>query len=263
MEVIMKDINYILDNFPVDKLLNVQEPIKNTSDINSLEPNLKQTNSATNKNSSSLHKKLKSVSKKDILYAYKKMQSPHVYRIIGLLVNLIYWLVFGFINKVQINKNTKQQILLKILEEMLQFENTFKNKIKFQKIFMPVFILILRVESEAIFIKKFKVLFNDKKSELIAVEKINDLITNIFDPNMFFSNFNYVENDQNLVNNKPKKNKNLIPNYKTKINTTSILINQLFTTFTNEMNVKKFLKGYRSKNLEKKEVNNEGIKTLK
>ena len=257
MEVIMKDINYILDNFPIDKLLNLQEPIKNNNDINALE----ETNNNKNlKATSSLQKKLKSVSKMDILYAYKKMQSPHVYRIIGLLVNLVYWIVFGFINKVQVNKNTKQQILLKILEEMLFLENTFKNKIKFQKIFMPVFILILRIESEAIFIKKFKVLFNDKKSEILAVDKINDLITNIFDPNLFFSNFNNVENEQNLVGNKPKKNKALNLNYKTRINVTSILINQLFSTFTNEMNVKKFLKGYdANKKFEKKELTNEGI----
>ena len=261
MEVIMKDINYILDNFPIDKLLNVQEPIKNNNDLNSMDDI--NSNNKNNKAMSSLHKRLKSVSKKDILYAYKKMQSPHVYRIIGLLVNLIYWIVFGFINKVQVNKNTKQQILLKILEEMLSFEGTFKNKIKFQKIFMPVFILIIRIESEAIFVKKFKVLFIDKKSEIIAVEKINDLITNIFDPNLFFSTFNHVENEQNLVGNMPKKNKTLNPNYKTRINVTSILINQLFSTFTNEMNVKKFLKVYdATRKYEKKELNNEGNKKL-
>ena len=250
MEVIMKDINDILDNFPVDKLLNVQEPIKNNNDLNTFEEN-------KNKLAHTLNKKLKTISKKDILYAYKKMQSPHVYRIIGLLVNLIYWIVFGFVNKVQINKNTKQQILLKILEEMLNFEGTFKNKLKYQKIFMPVFILILRIESEAIFVKKFKILFSDRKSEIFAVEKINDLITNIFDPNMFFCNFNFVDNDQ--TKNPSKKNKGLNPNYKTKINMTSIMINQLFTTFTNEMNVKKFLKGYEAKkNEEKKAINPDG-----
>ena len=98
------------------------------------------------------------------------------------------------------------------------------------------------------------------KSEILAVDKINDLITNIFDPNLFFSNFNNVENEQNLVGNKPKKNKALNLNYKTRINVTSILINQLFSTFTNEMNVKKFLKGYdANKKFEKKELTNEGI----
>ena len=128
---------------------------------------------------------------------------------------------------------------------------------------MPVFILIIRIESEAIFVKKFKVLFIDKKSEIIAVEKINDLITNIFDPNLFFSTFNHVENEQNLVGNMPKKNKTLNPNYKTRINVTSILINQLFSTFTNEMNVKKFLKVYdATRKYEKKELNNEGNKKL-
>ena len=47
---------------------------------------------------------------------------PCIYRILGLLINLIYWIVFGYINRIQIDKYSKQQILFKIYEELNDLE---------------------------------------------------------------------------------------------------------------------------------------------
>ncbi len=64
------------------------------------------------------------------------------------------------------------------------------------------------------------------------------MITTIFDPNSYFCTFTFLSSDKEST----VKNK-LLPNYKKKINATSNLINQLFTTFKNEKNVIKQMRG--------------------
>jgi len=196
--------------------------------------------------------KIKSVSSSDILNVYRKMQMPCIFRIIGLLINLLYWIIFGFVNRIQIDKYTKQQILFKIYEELNTLETNFTDKKIYDKLFMPILILIIRIECEAIFTKKFKHLFENKHNLDISMEKINEIITHIFDPNCYFNTFTIMANDMSKL--KHQLDKNLNPNYKTKVNATSNLLNQLFTTFTNEKNVKIF----RSKFDEKKRINQEG-----
>ena len=259
VEVIVKDINYILDNFPIEQLVNLEDPNKKTSTIpnylniinpmNNTEMHSNYVRKTTKEN---MYHKIKLVNKVDLLYVYKKIQSASVYRIIGLLVNLIYWIVFGFLNRVQIDKVTKQHIFFKILEELYKIELSFKNKKIFDILFMPILIIVIRIECEAIFQKKFSNNFNDKKDTEKYLQRINELITIIFDPNCYFNTFTVLASDMSKL--KHKISKNLYPNYKSKINATSNLINQLFTSFTNEKNVKKFMK---NKNVEdSKEHNN-------
>lgn len=197
--------------------------------------------------------KIKSVNRMEVLNVYKKMQMPCIYRIIGLLINLLYWIIFGYINRIQVDKYTKQQILFKIYEELNNLETHITDKKIYDKLFMPILILIVRIECEAIFTKKFKNLFENKTNLEISMEKINEIITHIFDPNCYFNTFTIMANDMNKL--KHQLDKSLNPNYKTKANATSNLLNQLFTTFTNEKNVKIF----RSKFDEKaKRFNQEG-----
>ena len=198
--------------------------------------------------------KIKSIEKSDILYVYKKLQMPCIYRIIGLLINMLYWIVFGYINRNQIDKYAKQQMLFKIYEELDVLEANFTNRKIYDKLFMPILILIVRIECEAIFFKKFKNLFDNKTNLEISMEKINEIITHIFDPNCYYNTFTIMANDMSKL--KHQINKDLNPNYKTKVNATSNLLNQLFTTFTNEKNVKIFRNKFDEK---KKKANPEGI----
>lgn len=198
--------------------------------------------------------KIKSITRSDILNVYKKMQMPCIFRMIGLLINLLYWIIFGFVNRIQIDKYTKQQILFKIYEELNTLETNFTDKKIYDKLFMPVLILIIRIECEAIFTKKFKHLFENKHNLDISMEKINEIITHIFDPNCYFNTFTIMANDMAKL--KHQLDKNLNPNYKTKVNATSNLLNQLFTSFTNEKNVKIFRSKFDEK---KKRINQEGL----
>jgi hypothetical protein len=311
IEIIVKDINYILDNFPIDDLVEfVDENISNDNKSNNIGggsndkdnqsilggkkdiKKIKSKEASTKKNIKAIinklnglkpsgeidnninnnnfinnildknHKnqnaikyfKIKSVYKKDILYVYKKIQMPSTYRILGLLINLIYWIVFGYINRLQIDKYSKQQILFKIYEELNTVDTNFKDKKIYDKLFMPILILIVRIECEAIFVKKFKHLFENKTNMDISFQKINEIITHIFDPNCYFNTFTTMANDMNKL--KHKIDKDLNPNYKTKNNATSNLLNQLFTSFTNEKNVKIFRSKFDEK---KKRINQEGI----
>lgn len=243
LEIIIKDIHYILDNFPIDQLINIDEPLKNENRSNFFQNNGLEILKNVEKNYAKTkdYYKIKSISKKDILNVYKRIQSENVYRIIGLLVNLLYWIVFAFINRIQIDKYTKQQLLFKILEELHLVEEHYNNKKMFDKFFMPILIIIIRIETEALFQKKFKTFFEDDNNRDKALEKINELITTIFDPNCYFNTFTVLS--MNMSKAKHKINHNLYPNYKTKVYATSNFVNQLFKSFNNEQNVKKFYKG--------------------
>jgi len=146
--------------------------------------------------------------------------------------------MFGFINRIQVDKFSKNYMLNKILGELTYLSDSFKNKNIYHKLFMPVFILIVRIECEAIFTNKFKKFFSNELNIKLALERVNELITTIFDPNSYFTTFSFLSSEkESSVKNK------LLPNYKKKINATSNLINQLFTTFKNEKNIIKSMRG--------------------
>jgi len=268
IEIIMKDINYILDNLPIDQLISLDQPLvdndaflmgknlkaligNNPSGENFSETDFKNVFSINKETNTDLYEitgskkdikfhKLKTIKKKDLIDIYTKIQNIRVYRIIGLLTNLVYWIVFGYIDRVQIDLVTKKHIYFKILEEMRLIEFEFGNLKNFQKLFMPILILIIRIECEAIFAKKFKNFLREKKNAEKFLERVNEIITIIFDPNSYFNTFTILATDTAKL--KHKISKNLYPNYKSKINATSNFVNLIFTNFSNEKNVKKFEK---------------------
>ena len=91
VEIIMKDINFILDNFPIEDLVDLDDYANNTA------PGRFNAKKDTT-NRKQLYYKIKSVTREDIIYVYKKLQTQIVYRIIGLTLNLLYWIVIGYIN---------------------------------------------------------------------------------------------------------------------------------------------------------------------
>lgn len=133
-------------------------------------------------------------------------------------------------------------MLNKILGELTTLSETFSNKTLYHKLFMPLFILVIRIECEALFTNKFKKFLSTENNIKLALEKVNELITTIFDPNSYFSTFIFISSDKKSNSGRLTKNK-LLLNYKKKINATSNLINQLFTTFKNEKNIIKKMRG--------------------
>jgi hypothetical protein len=244
LDIIKLDLNYILDNFPIEQLINIEEPMdsaKNKSTffqnhgldiLRNVEKNYAKSNDFY---------KIKSISKADIQLVYKKLKTDGVYRLISVLVKLIYWIVFAYINRIQIERFEKQKLLFEILSEIYYIEKELGDKKMFDKFFMPILIIIVRIEVEAIFHKRFKNMFSDRDNRDKAIDKINELITTIFDPNAYFTTFTLLSMDVTKL--KHKMNHNLYPKYKNKINATSNFLNQIFTSFTNQKNVINAYKG--------------------
>ena len=228
VEIIMKDINFILDNFPIEELVDLD-------DYNSSTNPSRFTGKKDTTNRKQLYYKIKSVTREDIIYVYKKLQTQMVYRIIGLTLNLVYWIVFGFVNRLQIDKSTKQYLYFKLLQEIQCLDIDFCPKKLFNKIFMPLLILIVRIECENIIVKKFKTLFENKDNRPKALEKVNELITVIFDPHCYYNTFTIIGGNTAIL--KHKLSKKILPKYKSKTYVTSNLVDQLFTKFKSQKNV--------------------------
>ena len=233
VEIIMKDVNFILDNFPIEELIDIDDQTLH----NQQRERLAKTTHVFKEiiHAKQLYYKIKSVKKEDIIYVYKKIQSKGVFKIIGLTINLIYWIVFGYINRFQIDQATKQYLYFKLLEEIQNLEIGFKSKKLYIKIFMPLLILILRIECENIFSNKFTLLFNRRENKKAAMEKINELVTTIFDPHAYYNTFTIIGGNTALL--KHKLNKKILPQYKSKTYVTSNLIDQLFTNFKSQKNI--------------------------
>ena len=218
IEIIMKDVNYILDNFPIEELIDLEEKKKITKSD--------EINIALLRSSKDLYHKIQSVSRQEILSVYKHMQNINIYRLIGLCLNLVYWIVFGHVNRIQIDIVTKQFLYIKLLKEVQHVQNEFANKKLLNKIFIPLLILIVRIECENVLNRKFQKLFDDNNTKKIALDKVNELITSVFDPHCYYNTFTIIGGNAGLL--KHKFSKNLIPKYKEKTFATSNLLEQIF-----------------------------------
>ena len=229
VEIIMKDVNFILDNFPIEELIDIDDLEK--KEMSKTVSQFKNTS-----NRKQLYYKIKSVKREDIIYIYKKIQNLKVYRIIGLTLNLIYWIVFGYINRFQIDKATKQYVFFKLLQEIKLLENGFKAKRLYNKIYIPLLILIVRIECENVFTHRFRQLFNKSENRKNALERINELITVIYDPHCYYNTFTIIGGNTSVL--KHKLSKKILPSYKSKTYVTSNFVDQLFTKFKSVRNIK-------------------------
>ena len=67
------------------------------------------------------------------------------------------------------------------------------------------------------------------------MEKVNELVTTIFDPHAYYNTFTIIGGNTALL--KHKLNKKILPQYKSKTYVTSNLIDQLFTNFKAQKNI--------------------------
>jgi hypothetical protein len=233
MEVIMKDINYILDNFPIEGLVSIEG---NKEEVTS-----------SNANNENMHYKISIGTKQELISIYKHLQTQCVYRIVGLTMNLLYWIIFGQVRRIQIDNSTKQCIYIKLLKEIQMAQNCFINKRLYIKIFFPLLIIIIRIEAENMFSRKFKLLFKDEKNKVKAMNKANDIISEIFDPHCYFNTFTIMSGNAGIL--KHKTSNSLFPRYKEKVFATSNLVEQMFNNDNRDIDNSKRTK-YENKELD-------------
>ena len=223
IELIIKDINYILDNFPFDEFIHIKDNIQIKND----------SKEETEQNINTNLNKIIIKSKKEFIYILKTLSSNDSCRIIILLINLIYWIIFGGNNSIQIDDNTKELLYFKLMKEWETMSSNFINKTIFYKIYIPLFIIICRIEIENFFDRKYIKLFEDKKNKLIFLKKANAIISEIFDKHGYMNTFNLFCKKSNEFN--KKLNFNNIGHYKNKLYATSNFVEMLFRNDTNNL----------------------------
>jgi hypothetical protein len=194
-----------------------------------------------------MHYKISVGTKQELISIYKHLQTQCVYRIVGLTMNLLYWIIFGQVRRIQIDRSTKQCIYIKLLKEIQMAQNCFINKRLYIKIFFPLLIIIIRIEAENIFSRKFKLLFKDDKNKIEAMKKANDVISEIFDPHCYYNTFTIMSGNAGVL--KHKTSKNLFPRYKEKVFATSNLVEQMFNNDNRDIDNSKRTK-YENKELD-------------
>ena len=226
IEVVMKDINFILDNFPMEKFINIEDDIniRQSKDIH------RRCNSQGNK----LYK-INLDNQEDIIKIYKIFHSMEFYRLVSLTLSLIYWIVFGHKNNIQIDKNTKEYLYLKLLSQIDLINSKVSNIKLLSKVFVPLEIIIIRIEVDNYLSRKFIHLFDEKfpqnKEKIMII--INNIITEIFDKHGYMNSFETICGSRDDFN--KKFIKNLLPRFKKKIFATSNMIEQLFNNDKNNI----------------------------
>ena len=127
------------------------------------------------------------------------------------------------------------------MKEWEMISSKFLNKTVFYKIYIPLFIIICRIEIENFFVRKYINLFEDKKNKTVFFKKANAIISEIFDKHGYMNTFNlFCRKKDDEYNNKFKVNN--IGNYKNKLYATSNFVELLFRNdmdnFENETEIK-------------------------
>ena len=209
IEIIIKDINIILDSFPLDEFVEIK----------------KNENSKIKINKDFLNKV--SVDDKDqIIKILEVLNSNESCRIIGLCVNLIYWIIFGGNAQIQIDYNSKEFLYLKLMKEWENLSNQFSDKNIFYKVYVPLFIIICRVEIENIFMRKYVNLFKNERNKTSILKRVNAIISEIFDKHGYMNSFQILYGKRSELNKRFKKR--YFPRYKNKLFATSNFMELLF-----------------------------------
>ena len=131
----------------------------------------------------------------------------HTSRLIGLVAHLAYWNVFGQFNKLPLDMYHRKQLFISIAQIITKLEKKYAGKRIFQTFYMPMIVLAIRIEIEVIFKNSYPLFFGDDTQEKIAMKLINDLITTLIDPNIFFSRFSFFESGRDAITIKYNKSR--------------------------------------------------------
>ena len=244
LEAIMTDINYILDNFPLEKFINIEEDFGLNSKNNKISSKSKDYTQRSKSQGSEKLYKINLEHQEDIIKVCKIFHSMDFYRLVCITLNLIYWVIFGNQNDVQIDINTKEYLYLKLLSQIDLINERIKDMKLLAKVFIPLEIIIMRIEVDNYLSRKFIHLFDDdnKENKENIMIKVNNLITEIFDKHGYMNSFETICGTRKEFN--AKFIKNLLPRLKRNIFETSNMLEQLFnnerlnTSKTNLENIK-------------------------
>ena len=93
-----------------------------------------------------------------------------------------------------------KQMFISISTIKTELELKYQKKQKlFHTFMMPMLVLAIRVQIESIFKNSYPGFFSVDIHEKIAMKLINDLITQLIDPNIFYSRFSFFESGRDAI----------------------------------------------------------------
>ena len=129
-----------------------------------------------------------------------EIASVRIARLIGLVAHLAYWSVFGQYNRLPLDMYHRKQLFISIAKIQAELESKYAGKRIFMTFYMPMIVLAIRMEIEVIFKNSYPEFFSEDTQEKIAMKLINDLITQLIDPNIFYSRFSFFESGRDAIN---------------------------------------------------------------
>lgn len=118
----------------------------------------------------------------------KELDTENNSRLIGIIAHFCYWTVFGHLHSIGISNEQRQQMFVTIIH--LFHEKSSKSQKHFYK---SLLILIIRIIAENIFINSYKQFFTIPNQSQIANQRIQNVITRLFDPEGYYSRFSFLE----------------------------------------------------------------------
>lgn len=165
----------------------------------------------------------------DVLSALKKINSPDVARLIGLVTHFAYWSVLGHINQVPLDEYHKRQLFISITKIQSKLESSKTIKKIFTVFTMPMILLAVRVFVDYIFRSTYVKFYEEIRHDMIMSKLLNDVITIILDPNMYYSRFSFFESEKDAMKlTYHKVRSSQLPKINSKIFTRSALVKSLF-----------------------------------
>lgn len=159
-----------------------------------------------------------SLTETEINIAKSAITNDETSKLIGQISHLAYWMVFGHINPLPLDKYHSKQLFISIAQIISSYESKYSQQKKvFVTFLMPMMILAIRIEVELIFKNTYKVFFSKEQHEKvsfiincklisfailmqIAIKLLNDVITSLVDPNLYFSRFSFFESGKEAIN---------------------------------------------------------------
>lgn len=182
---------------------------------------------------------------------FEEIKSDRVAKLIGLCSHFVYWAVLGNFNNLPLDDYHMKQLFISMLQCVSAIELDFlknrKMRAKFVNFVMPMIILTIRVEMEVIFKMNYRAFLANKSQtgntlpeneedlihQALCMRLINGVITEIFDPNIFYSRLSFLESGKDALDIKNNLNQGRVhngfklPNLKNKFYTRSALIKNL------------------------------------
>lgn len=142
----------------------------------------------------------------DILDAFKEIEQEETARLIGLICHFVYWVVFGHLNSQTqpLNHFHLKQLFISILQCVTDIEKRQERRKIFTCFIMPLILLTIRLEVESIYRNTYPVIMSAPECEDTAMRLINSLITEIIDPNLYYSRFSFLESGKEAIDIKHK-----------------------------------------------------------